>query len=265
MLENTLCVIVPCYNEAKRLDFDCFLEFSKQHPNFTFCFAEDGSKDNTAELLADFCLQHPQQFFLIANPINKGKAEAIRNAALHCHEKYSFTFIAYLDADMSAPLEEMSRMFDIACQHNESVIVMGTRLRRMGAQVTRTASRHYLGRVFATFASMSLNIPVYDTQCGAKIIRTSYVPKLFEKAFISKWFFDIEILKRLLSADHFTLQLNSIIEVPLNQWHAVDGSKVKLKDFLIAPFELIRIHRHYPAPDIAYDELIPKYTVKTKE
>jgi dolichyl-phosphate beta-glucosyltransferase len=263
MSENTLCIIIPCYNEAKRLDLERFLEFAKHHSNFSFCFANDGSKDNTSAILSDFCKLNAKQFFFIGNAVNKGKAETIRHAALHCHEKHSFTFVAYLDADMATPLEEMTRLFDMAQQHPESIIVMGTRLRRMGAQVTRTAARHYLGRVFATLASMSLSIPVYDTQCGAKIIRASYIPKLFGKAFISKWFFDIEILKRLLSSENFKLQLSSIIEVPLNQWHAVDGSKVKLKDFLIAPLELIRIHQHYPAPKIGYDELIPKYPSRT--
>lgn len=252
--ENSLCVIVPCFNEAKRLDLNRFAAFSLQHKSITFCFADDGSSDHTASLLSEFCQKHPGRFFFISNAKNKGKAETIRTAALQCSEM-GFTFIAYLDADLATPLDEMARMFDIAIQSQNTVLVMGTRLRRMGASVIRSSARHYLGRVFATFASISLSIPVYDTQCGAKIIRNTFVKVLFEKPFISKWFFDIELLKRLLAAEKFQLKRQSIIEVPLNEWHAVDGSKVKLKDFMIAPLELIRIHMHYPAPDIDYDQL----------
>lgn len=256
MPESNLCIVVPCYNESKRLDLNRFLDFSKKHPSISICFANDGSKDSTADMLQKFCSANSDRFLFIDYPQNAGKAETIRKAIIECAALNRFTFVGYLDADLSAPPEEMARMFETARSFSDTGIVMGTRLRRMGAQVTRSAARHYLGRIFATLASMSLKLPVYDTQCGAKIIRTSLVPALFEKPFISKWFFDIEILKRLLISPGFHLTLNSIIEVPLNRWNAVDGSKVKLKDFLIAPLELWRIHRHYPAPDLDYDQLL---------
>jgi glycosyltransferase involved in cell wall biosynthesis len=256
MAVASLCIIVPCYNESKRLELNRFLEFSKKHRAISICFANDGSTDNTAEVLQKFCTENPDRFIFINFQQNSGKAETIRKAFLECSAFNTFSFLGYLDADLSAPPEEMVRMFEVAQAAEDTGLVMGTRLRRMGAQVTRSAARHYLGRIFATLASMSLKLPVYDTQCGAKIIRTTLVPYLFKDPFISKWFFDIELLKRLLVSPGFVLSLNSIVEVPLNKWNAVDGSKVKLKDFLIAPLELWRIHRHYPAPDLDYDKII---------
>ncbi|MCU0431125.1 MAG: glycosyltransferase [Cytophagaceae bacterium] len=261
MSDRSLCVIVPCYNEASRLPLDQFARLISGNPDVTICFADDGSTDTTAALLQSFCQSHPHHFFFLPKTENHGKAETIRRAALLLYERNTYAYIGYLDADLSTPLDEMFRLYQVAKEKKETLLVMGTRLRRMGASVTRSSLRHYLGRVFATLASLSLKIPVYDTQCGAKIIRSTQVPVLFDTPFISKWFFDVELLKRLLASPGFELQFSSIVEVPLNRWNAVSGSKIKVTDFLTAPWELYRIHRHYPAPAIDYDDIIAKQSV----
>ena len=66
----------------------------------------------------------------------------------------------------------------------------------------------------------------------------------FGDPFISRWIFDVEILARLLRRGKVNPQV-AICEYPLLEWHDVKGSKVKPKDFLIALWELARIHLTY--------------------
>ena len=124
-------------------------------------------------------------------------------------------------------------------------MIMGTRVARLGANVERKIMRHYLGRIFATVIANILKIRIYDSQCGAKLIHAGIVREIFDKPFISRWFFDVEVLFRLLRNRESECSLPEILEVPLRTWREIGGSKLKLSDFIKAPLELWRINRHY--------------------
>src|SRR5204862_482251 len=74
--------------------------------------------------------------------------------------------VGYVDADLSTPVAEVARLLDEMEQRGVAV-VMGARVALLGTAIQRRALRHYLGRLFATAASIILGLPVYDTQCGA--------------------------------------------------------------------------------------------------
>jgi len=122
-------------------------------------------------------------------------------------------------------------------------MVLGSRVKLLGWRIRRSEKRHYLGRVFATFASMALDLPVYDTQCGAKAMRASpALAAALEAPFLSRWLFDVELIARLRDA----LGVDALRELPLPRWEDPGGSSVGLKDFVRAPLELWRIRRRYP-------------------
>ena len=235
-------VVVPCYNESQRLKQSEFLQYVQEHPDVAFLFANDGSRDNTLDMLQSLCQQHPQLHFLDLQP-NGGKAEAVRRGMLHAAEAFEAEYIMFLDADLATPLFEIERFVEWADRGYE--VVMGLRLMRLGAQVRRKSMRHYLGRCFATCASLMLDLPVYDTQCGAKLFRASLVPTLFADTFITRWLFDVEILARYNQRYGRNHAIESIYEYPLFQWIDVDGSRLKKSDFLTAPVELLKIKRQY--------------------
>lgn len=241
-----LTVCVPCYNEAQRLPQQKFLQFALQNPEITLLFVDDGSKDKTLEVLSSLKSQAPN-IVVHQLAVNSGKAEAVRQGLLQCFA--TSQWIAYWDADLATPLEEIPRFIRVIEQNPNVQIVMGLRLKRLGAHVVRKTSRHYIGRVFATMASLALGIQVYDTQCGAKFLKTTpAIRYALAQPFLARWVFDVELLKRFLHQ----LTINSlrplqqvadeaIFELPLNTWEDVKGSKVKLKDMLRAAFDLLRI------------------------
>jgi putative flippase GtrA len=88
-----------------------------------------------------------------------------------------------------------------------------------------------------------LALPVYDTQCGAKLLRvTERARSLFKSPFGSRWIFDVELLARYLSTygSH-----EGMYELPLRRWTDMGESKVKWRDFVRAAAEMAAIYRTY--------------------
>ena len=174
------CLVIPCYNEASRFDTAAFERFLQAHENVVLYFVDDGSRDRTDTILRQLEAVGEDRVAILKLPSNVGKAEAVRQGMLHALAWRPCEFLGYWDADLAAPLEEASAMLEIARARPDCAIVLGLRLLRLGASIQRPASRHYLGRVFATAASVILRLPVYDTQCGAKLLRSSVVRPVFE-------------------------------------------------------------------------------------
>src|SRR5699024_962790 len=110
-------------------------------------------------------------------------------------------------------------------EHNKKA-VFGSRFKKLGANINRSAFRHIFGRMVASLIARVIKIPFYDTQCGAKVFHKSIIESIVERPFLSRWLFDVEIILRLKAVfgDSITTQLH---EYPLKEWHEVDGSKIK--------------------------------------
>lgn len=234
-------IVVPCHNEAARLRVKGLISFFEQYSRITFCFVNDGSTDNTQEVLEDLAEGREEQVAIVKLESNKGKAEAIRVGIKHIQSWRICDFVGYWDADMATPLSEIPKFIDILDQRSDVQFLCGSRIRRMGAEIERVWYRHYLGRIFATAASLVLQLPAYDTQCGAKMIKTELASKLFDKPFLTSWLFDIELMARTIAIVGRSQANQAIYELPLEIWQDKGGSKVKASYFLKAPFELLKI------------------------
>lgn len=239
-----VCLVVPCFNEARRLDGEAFLRFLAEDSRATVFFVNDGSTDATANLLDSLRARQPDRVRVVTLPGNGGKAEAVRQGMRLAAESGTAPLIGYWDADLSTPLSELPALL-AAFDHARCQLAMGSRLKRLGSNIERRAVRHVLGRVFATAASVTLGMPVYDSQCGAKIFRAPIVEWLFAEPFTSPWLFDVEILARM--RDHLgrAEALGAVVEVPLSTWRDVDGSKMRARHMAAAPLGLLKIHWRY--------------------
>ena len=238
-----IALVIPCFNEEKRLDLEAYAAFLKLCPNFHILFVNDGSKDETARLIQTFCQAFSNAELLDLNN-NLGKAGAVREGVNYLLKK-DFTLLGYLDADLATPLLELLYFVEVMKSKPNVQCVLGARVGLLGRQVERKMHRHYLGRIFATFASLALKLHIYDTQCGAKLFRKDLAQVIFEKPLMSRWLFDIELLFRIKKTDFYKNNPHPIYEFPLTEWIDVPGSKLKITDFFKAPFELLRIYLHY--------------------
>lgn len=240
-----LTVVVPCYNEEQRLPVDEFRRFSLDGVRVDFLFVNDGSRDGTLRVLESLRAEDPQRFAVLDLERNSGKAEAVRLGILAAVERRP-DFVGFWDADLATPLSEIPGFIDVFRGRPEIEMVFAARVRLLGRSISRNPGRHYFGRVGATLISSSLGLAVYDTQCGAKLFRTSDdIRALFARTFISRWIFDVEIIARLVQQRGRDAAARAIYELPIQAWHDVKGSKVRSTDFFRALNDLRKIRRAY--------------------
>ena len=115
----------------------------------------------------------------------------------------------------------------------------------MGSRIERTPGRHYFGRILATGISFVLNLPVYDSQCGAKVMTSAKATELFREDFVTSWLFDVELLCRHRVSFGKRRTLQEVYEYPLSVWTETRGSKIRFLHILTMPFDLIKIYLHY--------------------
>jgi dolichyl-phosphate beta-glucosyltransferase len=246
MTPPELALVVPCYNEAARLDIEAFLRFAASHPEVHLVMVDDGSGDGTAELLDRMKAAAPESVTTIRLPSNRGKAEAVRSGILAGLAARA-RLVGFFDADLATPLEAVDDFLAVLEKRDEIEFILGSRVKLMGRDVRRKATRHYLGRVFATAVSLALDLPVYDTQCGAKVIRANgATATLFETPFRSRWIFDVELIARYLRlpvAPGERPRRDRLYELVLPAWHDRPGSKLAWYDFARAMVELGYIWR----------------------
>ncbi len=238
---SEVAVVIPCYNEAQRLPADAIRTYLRAHPSISFVLVNDGSRDDTADVLGGLAAELLGQTTVVSLEKNQGKAEAVRQGVLAAL-KQSPQYVGYWDADLATPLEEIDRFRKILLERPELLLAMGSRVRLLGRRIERSAARHYLGRVFATCASLALAMPVYDTQCGAKLFRvTPETHAIFDDPFRSRWIFDVELLSRLRRECRGADLVERICEVPLESWRDVRGSKLRPWHALSAAWQLLGI------------------------
>ncbi len=260
-------VVVPCFNEAKRLNMRAIQDFGRRTERVELLFVNDGSRDETLELLEHLQQANPRRFSFLHLAQNGGKAEAVRQGVLWA-VRSGADYVGYWDADLATPLVDIEPFCRVLDGKPRVEVVIGTRIRLLGHAIERRALRRLLGRVFAKSASLALGVRVFDTQCGAKLFRvTPRLVELFARPFLARWIFDVEILARMKLARRaagLPPLGETMYEFPLDSWRDVAGSSVKSSDFVKAVFEMARIYWTYlrpgarhPSSDAAWAESPP--------
>jgi len=235
-----LSVIIPCYNEGKRLSVESFCECLKNSPDIELLFVDDGSKDNTLELLEQIKSNYPANTRILTFQKNKGKSETVRQGFLYALQRDESEYIGYLDADLSTGFGEFLRIFEIAVT-KKADFVIGSRIKMLNHKIDRSFIRHIIGRILATIIDAKFKLRIYDTQCGAKIFTSGIAKDFCNMPFKTKWFFDIEIFIRLRKKRVLTNGL----EIPLQKWSDISGSKISLLSFPVVLKDIFRLMRHY--------------------
>ena len=190
-MSPTYSIVIPAYNESTRLGatLEKILAYVRaQAWDAEVLVVNDGSRDNTAEIIRSFAAKDPV-VHLIENPGNRGKGYSVRNGMLHAQGKV----VLFSDADLSSPIEEAPKL--IHALESGADIAIGSRWLRAETQTQRQPlHRQLFGRVFNLLLRLTLGLQFADTQCGFKAFQRSAVDAIFPLQKIERWGFDPEIL-----------------------------------------------------------------------
>lgn len=222
---------------------DEYSNFLVNTQNAQICFVNDGSTDNTLNILQEVQQKFPEKVHVMSMAQNSGKAEAVRAGINYANQHFQHQYIGYLDADLAATLEEFVELEGFMT--DKIVFCFGSRIQKIGSRIDRDFKRFLIGRIIATFISSGLELKVYDTQCGCKLFSKEISEKLFQESFISKWLFDVELFFRMIQLFGREKVLDKMFEVPLKVWVEKGNSKVKLTYFFKLWFDLYTIVKKY--------------------
>src|SRR5829696_2738138 len=135
-------VVVPCFNEAERLDLRRFEQLTRSS-EVRLLFVDDGSTDRTRSLLESLAARSDGAVEVLARDVNAGKAEAVRAGLLSAMERPRVAYVAYYDADLAAPPCELARVLDTLRGSADVDVAIGSRVAMLGRRIERSRWRHY--------------------------------------------------------------------------------------------------------------------------
>jgi CheY-like chemotaxis protein len=237
-------VVIPCYNEEKRLLSDEFRDFVHKNLGYHLCLVNDGSKDKTLEVLQELIKGKEDYISVYDCEKNGGKAEAVRLGMLHLAKQSQFDYIGFLDADLSTDFADFNDLAE-TISDSRYKMVFGSRITRMGADIEKESARAIISKTINFIIRKTLKMEIKDTQCGAKIMTKDVIENTFKEKFITKWLFDVEIFMRMKKVYGAKETKDLILEQPLKRWIHADGSKLSMKDSIKIVGQIGQIAVHY--------------------
>lgn len=213
-------VIIPCFNEADRIGATAraTIDYLKANsPESELIIVNDGSTDSTSSIAKSVLADATVQTRLLENFPNRGKGAAVRSGLLAATRPIGLFF----DADLSTPLSETPKLIEPIANGDVDLAFGSRALDRKLIGVHQPWRREQAGRVFNFIVRLATGMPFWDTQCGFKAFRLDVCRPILEKARISGFAFDVELL---LLAYRAGLRLR---EVPV-RWNHAEGSKVRV-------------------------------------
>ncbi len=233
-IKYELSIIIPCFNEEKRLPkrFAKFKNYLLKNRSWELIFVNDGSVDNTQKVLEEIQKNSPKNIQIIKYRKNGGKGYAVIQGV----KKANGEIIAFMDADFAYKLNAIPRFCQTIKDGADIVIADRSKAKLLNRREP-SLIRRVLGRVLSVINNFILDFgDIYDSQCGFKFFKKSIAKEIFPKISIKGWLWDIDLLKLAIQRKY------KIEKIPVN-WEEVGNSKVSIiKDLIPVVTDLLRIY-----------------------
>jgi glycosyltransferase involved in cell wall biosynthesis len=221
-LSNKIVMVVPCFNEAKRLDLSYFNTLSEIKSTM-WIFVDDGSTDGTSKMLENFSKK--ENIIHVTINDNVGKSNAVAYGMNYAAKNISnIGWLGFLDSDGAFATGDVESVIKMTSQIKEYDALYTSRVKMAGRNIKRNNVRHFIARIITSiFGLVWKDIP-YDTQSGFKLYRYyDNFNLMFINPFKTRWFLDIELSIRFL---HHKGKNIKVWEEPVSSWFDIPGSKI---------------------------------------
>jgi dolichyl-phosphate beta-glucosyltransferase len=214
-LRRSISIIIPAYNEEKRLPgaLQAIREYLRKT---SWEFAEivvvnDGSADRTGEIARAAGAR------VLENRGNRGKGYSVKHGVLEAQGEWALV----TDADLSAPIDDLDRLWTAAAREGAQVAIGSRALDRSLVGIHQPFFREAAGRCFNVLMRVITGLAFRDTQCGFKLFESRAAREIFRRQRLDGFGFDVEVL-------FIARQLGyRAVEVPVH-WNDVPGTTVSL-------------------------------------
>ncbi len=209
-----LSIIIPAYNEARRLPetLPLVIKFvSEQEYSAEIVVVDNNSSDSTRAIAEE--LGEDYAFVKVLSEPAQGKGAAVRTGMREASGDYLFM----ADADLSMPIDEVSRF--LPPNLSDYDVAIASREVEGAVRYDEPGYRHLMGRVFNLVVKL-LAVPGFqDTQAGFKCFKREAALDILSKQTIDGWAFDVELLFIARRSGY------RIVEVPIN-WYFRANSRI---------------------------------------
>ena len=231
-----LSIVIPAYNEERRLPPSLDLLFayldSSPYSDCDVVVVDDGSRDGTAALVEARAVHDPR-LRLVRNPGNRGKGYSVRHGVSQARGEW----ILMTDADLSAPIEELPKLFAAAQAENAQVVIGSRALDRSLIGVHQSRWREVSGIIFNRVMRLITGLRFVDTQCGFKLYHSAAARLIFPRQQLDGFGFDVEDL-------FIARKLNIPCAETAVRWNNVEGTKVSMMQGIQSFSDLLVIRWH---------------------
>jgi len=227
-LQRSISIIIPAYNEEKRLP--ATLAAVREYlGRSAWEFAEivvvdDGSRDGTV------AVAEAARVRVLRNPGNRGKGYSVKHGALEARGEW----VLFTDADLSAPIEELEKLWSAVEQGGAQVAIGSRAMDRKLVGVHQPLAREMAGRFFNLAMRVITGLPFRDTQCGFKLIEASAARQVFPRQRLDGFGFDVEVLYIAQALRYRCLEVAV-------RWDNVEGTKVSAWRGMLAFLDLLQV------------------------
>src|SRR3989338_7607242 len=186
----SLSVIIPCFNEGKRIALtlkkcqEFFSEFFGAESRYEIIVVDDGSSDGTSSTVKTF---FPDVRLSVLN-VNKGKGAAVKAGVLVARGD----FYLFMDADCSTPLDEFIKIY--SKKRNGSCVIGSRYINGRRFILPPPKMRQIISRIFNFTVRLFFGLKIFDTQCGFKLFSAKMAQDIFSRLKTDGFAFDVEVL-----------------------------------------------------------------------
>ncbi|KAF0140656.1 MAG: family 2 glycosyl transferase [Stygiobacter sp.] len=231
-----LSIIIPAYNEEKKIEKDILLAdkfISEQNLSGEIIVVDDGSSDATFQKANGVREKIATRLVVKKSEKNLGKGYAVKRGMLEASGEY----IAYCDAGSTVSFSNLLIGLNLL-MNNECDIVHGSRLMPGSViRVSQEKDRKFSSSVirFLVTKFLGVSVSLTDTQCGFKIYKSEAAKELFSKLRTNGFMFEVENILRAIKRNY------CVKEFPV-EWSCDRDSRIT---FLKTPwrvlFDIVRI------------------------